>query len=183
MSNDDTIVWDKDYWLTWDDFRGTPDYKNPRTAESVVGIRCKYQTELIKTKTKSKFMFKNTNPQAEFFRTKSWVKPEMISGDEISRKLLKHEQVHFDAAHELVQKVYSRKLAELVGKKYTTKGKTTQEIEVNRKKETERIIMKIVDDANRELIKFHEKYDEETKHGVVSQIQERYNARFVTLRS
>jgi len=33
------------------------------------------------------------------------------------------------------------------------------------------------------LIKFHEKYDEETKHGIDSQIQERYNARFVALRS
>ena len=183
MSNNDTIVWGKDYWLTWDDFRGTPDYKNPHKAQSHVGIRCKYQTELIKTKTKSKFAFKNTHPYTVFFRTKSWVKPEMTSGDEISRKLLKYEQVHFDAAHELAQRVYSKKLAELVGKKYSTKGKTTQEIEVNRKKESERIIRKILEGANRELIKFHEKYDEETKHGIDSQIQERYNARFVALRS
>ena len=183
MSNDDTIVWDKNYWLTWNDFLATPDYKNPHAAESVVGIRCKYQTKFIKTKTKVKFTFISANAYTMFDRTKAWVKPEMINGDEVSKKLLKHEQVHFDAAHELAQRVYSGKLVELVGKKFSTKGKTTEEIEANGKKEAARIVRKLLEDANHELVRFHEKYDKETKHGIVSQIQERYNTRFDTLRS
>jgi len=184
VSNENQIVWDKDYLLTWDDFCGEPDNKNPHKAQSNIAIRCKFGLEFVKTKTKFKFTLNNTIPYAGFDRTKSWVKPEMSDLKyEGSRKLLKHEQVHFDAAQDLVQRVYSKKLVDLVGKKFSTSGKSTEEIEVNGKKEAARIISKILQNANHELIRFQDQYDKETKHGIVSQVQERYESRFVSLRS
>ncbi len=90
-----TILWDENRPLTWDDFRGKSE---PRFA----GASTHY--DIIKTLTNTNSNSATVNIEAIFFCKKSWKKKLWIS-----ESLLAHEQKHYD-----VVELFSRKLRKLL---------------------------------------------------------------------
>ena len=87
--NDHLIEWKPSARLTWEDFKGTPDYESENVALTNTSIQLEYGYD----KTSLEYSVK-----CRFDKTKSWVK---IKNDEV----LLHEQLHFDIAE-----LYARKL-------------------------------------------------------------------------
>jgi hypothetical protein len=89
-SAQDTIYWQPDYKLTWEDFQGSPDTISKYRAISNSGI--KYHLSI----NEGSF---STKVSCYFIKTKSWAR---IKNSDI---LLAHEQGHFDIAE-----LFARKL-------------------------------------------------------------------------
>lgn len=94
----DTIYWSEDYKLTWNDFKGQPNYNSKNiSALSSSGIMhskgCK----------DGKLIYEVLS---YFEKKESWVKAEAYTNHH-----LKHEQIHFD-----ITELYARKLREALTK-------------------------------------------------------------------
>ena len=87
--NDHLIEWKPTARLSWEDFKGSPDYESENVALTNTSIQLEYGYD----KTSLEFTVK-----CRFDKTKSWVK---IKNDDV----LNHEQLHFDIAE-----LYARKL-------------------------------------------------------------------------
>ena len=88
----DRIYWSQHDPLTWDDFKGDPDYRNRfASAISSTGIIYKYRCEdgIITITVESMFI-----------KSESWVKDAALTDYH-----LQHEQLHFD-----ITELYARKL-------------------------------------------------------------------------
>lgn len=95
VENDSLILWRKDHFLTWSDFKGTP-----KTPKDKMGIH-----QAAASATGSVFIHRKDDngnmipyPISYFYKTISW----SISKDSI---LLQHEQLHFD-----IKELYIRKM-------------------------------------------------------------------------
>lgn len=85
--------------LTWNYFKGTPDYSKPYSSITYSGISIKYLLNLVNDDLVEKYEI-----IALFFPDKSWV----IQRD-TTPELLKHERLHFDIAE-----IYARKLRKVM---------------------------------------------------------------------
>lgn len=94
---DGRIVWENGVQLTWDDYLAKPDKRTEVDALSVCGIYCGPELtedyELLFT------------VQAYFVKQESWSK------EDVTDKLLQHEQLHFDIA-ELQARKLRKELSE-----------------------------------------------------------------------
>ena len=88
----DRIYWSQYNRLTWDDFKGSPDYRNKfASAISSTGIIYRYKCERNIIKVTVECMF---------IKSESWVKDAALTDYH-----LQHEQLHFD-----ITELYARKL-------------------------------------------------------------------------
>ena len=88
----DTIYWTEDYKLTWNDFKGQPDY-------NIKSISALSSSGLMHSKgcKEGKIIYEVLS---YFEKKESWVKSEAYTTHH-----LKHEQIHFD-----ITELYARKL-------------------------------------------------------------------------
>lgn len=91
----ETILWDENRALTWDDFRGKPERRFAAASTHY---------DIIKTLAKTNASTATVNVNAIFFCKKSWKKTLWVSPS-----VLAHEQKHFD-----IVELYSRKLRKLL---------------------------------------------------------------------
>lgn len=95
IQNDEKIYWNIKRKLTWNDFKGSPNY----TAEDKAITNCSFQSSFLIKNDSVKIIIKSY-----MNTTKSWVK----NGYKIDY-LLNHEQLHFDIAE-----IYARKFRQKV---------------------------------------------------------------------
>ncbi len=88
----DTIYWTEDYKLTWNDFKGQPDY-------NIKTISALSSSGLMHSKGCKNGIIKY-EVLSYFEKRESWVKAEAYTTHH-----LKHEQIHFD-----ITELYARKL-------------------------------------------------------------------------
>ncbi|MEM7380630.1 MAG: DUF922 domain-containing protein [Bacteroidota bacterium] len=131
----ETILWSRDYRLSWSDFKGkVPD--SPRAAATTAsGISYEFSTVSNK---KGKYELDYT-VSTFFYPNKSWYQPKLC--DEV---ILGHEQLHFD-----ISELFARKMRRLMDEASFTE---------NVKNEVKAIYRKI----NEELAAFQQMYDRET---------------------
>lgn len=131
----ETILWNSERRLSWDDFRGEIPLNARAAAITASGITYRFSTSGTKQNMQIKFKV-----DAFFYPTKSWYQPEVC--DEV---ILSHEQLHFD-----ISELYARKLhIRLRNESYTYSN-------VKAKVKT------IYRDINKELNDFQNQYDNET---------------------
>ncbi len=96
---EERIPWRKNFALTWQHFKGKPDYSSPYAAVTSAGISISFSGNIKKETVtyKSKVV-------SYFYPNRSWYKEELISDD-----LLEHEQLHFDIAE-----LHARKLRKAI---------------------------------------------------------------------
>lgn len=95
MPNDHLIEWKPTARLSWEDFKGAPDYSSENVALTNTSIQLEYGYD----KTSLEYTVK-----CRFDKTKSWVKVR-------NEDVLTHEQIHFDIA-ELFARKLRRQLQE-----------------------------------------------------------------------
>ena len=104
------IVWNENYKLTWDDFKGKPKIGYGYVASTSSGISFSYYY----SENNGKINFEAT-VKSNFYPDNSWYIPL-----EASEYILKHEQTHFDIS-ELHARMLRKKISEITSSKEVKK--------------------------------------------------------------
>ena len=131
------ITWGKP--LSWNDFKGNPDFSVPHFASANTGISASFSWKNEQHKPQLQYVV-----YAIFNPNRSWVKPGKKSA-----QLLKHEQLHFD-----ISELTARKFRKYLSKQNIKPEKVGDK--VDRKN-------KALKKQNKRLQK---RYDKQTKHGM-----------------
>ncbi|MEP1489245.1 MAG: DUF922 domain-containing protein [Algibacter sp.] len=141
------MSWTESYKLTWEDFKGEPNYNFNSVAITASGISFSYS---IKENNNSVVDFK-TEVYANFFPEKSWYKKELANPH-----ILNHEQLHYD-----ITELFARKFRkELEGLSPNNGIKKT--------------FNKINNTINKELGALQDLYDTETNHSINVEAQTKW---------
>lgn len=142
MAPHDAIPWSTARRLVWSDFRGRPPSGGRESALTAYalfyGWRCRGQ----------RFEFLVT---AGFLPKQSWVKEAVVRDTADSRRVLRHEQTHFD-----VTEVYARRLRRYFADLAAPCGKTDAELEA--------LAQRLVQEEKTT----QQRYDAETEHGLLA---------------
>lgn len=142
--NSDTVNWNNLRKLTWDDFKGPPDTERNFSAETHYVITYTY-----KKSSQSKTPELQFKIQCYFEKGRSWAKEK-----ECNNQLLSHEQAHFDIAE-----LHTRIFRERVSKTSFDQVKFDDQIK------------SIFADILSECSQMQEKFDKETRFGILADEQ------------
>ncbi len=142
--NSDTVNWNSLRKLNWDDFKGPPDTIRHFSAETHYVITYTYKkSSQLKT---PELQFK---VQCYFEQGRSWAKTK-----DTNQQLLDHEQAHFDIAE-----LHTRMFRERISKALFDQNKYDGQIQ------------NIFSDILAECSQMQEKFDKETKYGILAEEQ------------
>jgi len=177
MSENYAVVWSKDSFLTWSDFKAE---SNPATFEdshSVIKYRYTWTVNSVQIKNQILFFIENIQISIDFHPVLSWVRVSQTSDD-----LLKHEQGHFDLA-ELVKRENIEKLQNIFyEKEFPTRGKNEEQRKQFAKEDSGKMIASEIEKLEQLLSQRRQEYDEETNFGQNFEKQSEYNLIFDKLR-
>lgn len=140
----DTVNWNSLRKLTWEDFNGPPDTVRNFSAETHYVITYTYRKS-----SQAKYPELNFKIQCYFEKTRSWAKKH-----ECNNQLLSHEQAHFDIAE-----LHTRMFRERIAKTAFDKVNYDNQIQL------------IFADILSECSKMQEKFDKETRFGILADEQ------------
>lgn len=146
----DTIYYDVNRKLTWDDFKGKPDMNHPGAAVTASGFAYSWNGE-----NDGKTLHLNIFVYTYFTKKRSW-KKSFVEGE----YHLRHEQHHFDITRLGAEKL----VEELKRADYTMDNYRS-------------MIAGIFDRVYNENIVLQNKYDHQTKHSLDTEKQEEWNKR------
>lgn len=136
----DTIYWNKERPLAWEDFKGVPESNAIESAQASSGVALKFQYRKDVINDAWDYRYK---VYSYFLPELSWYKP-----NEINYYLLEHEQNHFHISEFFARKL-KKELSELIASESVGN-------------EAERVYNKI----QKEHAAFQNKYDRESKHSL-----------------
>lgn len=147
-TKNDTIFYNVNRPLTWDDFKGVPDYNSVGGAITASGFAFNANINMV-----SNTIYLNVNVFTFFSKKNSWKKPNINSAYH-----LLHEQHHFDITRISAQKFYN----ELIKANFTS---------ANYNNLLTAIFNKCFDDNNM----LQQQYDKETNHSINTKSQLEWN--------
>jgi hypothetical protein len=152
------IVWNSDYLLKWEDFKGKPQ-ESKYSAAANVGVDTEFSYQNLQLKLKI---------QAVFDKKLSWVKKK-----DKNDLILSHEQGHFDIAEifarrlkieilnaDLNEKNFQKQLSSLINKNTTELGKQQKLYDKETNHHINKIEQKKWDDWIKEELQKTEKFKE-----------------------
>jgi hypothetical protein len=148
--DNDTIYYDFNRNLTWQDFKGTPDNNHLEGAVTASGFAFEAQTSFDGIN-----MYFNIGVYTFFTKNDSWKKPQINSDYQ-----LLHEQHHFD-----ITRLGSQKLVEALAKAHFTKQNYNK------------LLTSIFDKAYQEMESIQSQYDKETNHSIDKDKQLEWNGK------
>jgi len=131
---EETIPWNTDRKLQWEDFKGRPFKTAWAAAVTASGITYEFSS----TETDGKLAL-DIEISTHFYPAESWFQPDLVNG-----VILSHEQLHFD-----ISELFARKMRKKVAETTFTSNVKAE-------------IKKIYRDILKELSAFQKKYDFET---------------------
>ena len=146
---EESMVWDAERKLTWEDFQGPIPPDAIPAATTASGISYRYTANLIHHEVRLDF-----EVTAFFYPNESWYRPDVCDVN-----VLQHEQLHFD-------------ISELFARKMRLRLQRTAFTE-NVKSEVRKIYKEIL----QELSEFQDRYDWETNFSRNKEAQNRWNQR------
>jgi hypothetical protein len=146
--NNDTIYYNITRPLSWDDFKGAPDYNNPGGAITASGFAFNANMNMV-----GKDIYLNVSVYTFFSKKNSWKKPNINS----SYHLL-HEQHHFDITRISAQKFCD----ELLKANFTVNNYN-------------KLLSSLFNSAFDENTALQQKYDSETRHSINTSEQLKWN--------
>ena len=177
MSENNVVVWLKDSFLKWDDFKAE---SNPAVFEdSHSAIKYRYEWTVNSDEMENQILFFIENIQlfVEFHPLLSWVRLSQTSDD-----LLKHEQGHFDLA-ELIKRENLEKLQnKFYEKRFPTRGKNEEQRKQFAKEDSGKLIAEEVKKLEEILFQRRQEYDDQTTFGQNLEKQSEYDLTFDKLR-
>ena len=175
---DDFIVWSKNCFLSWNDFKAESNPAAFEDAHSTIRYRHTWTLNSDKIENKIVFFIENLHLSVEFNPLLSWYRQ-----GENNDNLLKHEQGHFDLG-ELVKNENLEKLQnKFYGKQFPTRGKNEEQRKQFAKEDSGKMISKDVKTLGDILSKRRKQYDDDTCFGQNIDVQLKYNLLFDKLRT
>lgn len=141
----DTIIWQADNKLSWEDFKGEAPSRNRAAAITASGVTYRFSTIPTNKSGDVKIKFVVST---YFYPQKSWYQPTLCDSF-----ILSHEQLHFDISELYAQKLRKR----LQDAKFTKNVKNEVKVIYNR--------------TMKELGDFQDKYDSETNFSRDREVQ------------
>ena len=177
LSDDSEIEWSPEFRVTTNHFRGSPDPDNPHDANSHTGVNYLFKSKVEKIKNRHKIFVEDIWVRSYFYTESSWLRVK-LSGEINIDKLMKHEQGHFDLAEKFARKIDRKLKNKFRNKSRAFKTSTEEETKL----EMKQIIQLEFEKLFEKLKRAHIQYDKVTKHGTISSEQEKFDARFASLR-
>ena len=128
----ESILWNLDRPLTWDDFKGKPERRFAAASTSY---------DILKYITKENNKTASIKIEAVFFCYSSWKKSSWVN-----QQVLEHEQKHFD-----IVELYARKLRKTISE---TKFSSFAEVETK--------VKELYDVNDKAMDQYQDQYDDET---------------------
>lgn len=177
MSKSNVIVWTRETFLKWSDFKAESNPAAYEDSHSVIKYRFTWTVNSEKIDDRIFFLIENIHLSVEFFPYLSWFR---ISQN--TENLLKHEQGHFDLS-ELIKRENIHNLQNtFYGKRFPTRGQNEEQQKQFAKEDSGKMISKEVEKLEKILDKQREEYDTQTEFGQNTQKQSEYNLMFGKLR-
>ncbi|MEP6585032.1 MAG: hypothetical protein ABJA90_12235 [Ginsengibacter sp.] len=147
-ANSDTIYYDFNRPLTWNDFKGKPNPNHPGGAVTASGFAFNSQMN-----SDGRTMYLKIQIYTFFGKSDSWKKPQIGSDYH-----LLHEQHHFD-----ITRLGAEALVDAISKADFTKENYNS------------LLTSLFDKANRENSNLQQQYDRETVHSIDTAKQQEWN--------
>ena len=178
MSESDVIIWTKEIFLKWSDFKAESNPSVFEDSHSVIKYRFTWTINSEKIDDQILFLIEDIHLVAEFFPYLSWVRVSQNTDN-----LLKHEQGHFDLSelvkHENIEELQNT----FYGKRFPTRGQNEEQQKQFAKEDSGRMIALEIEKLEQTLDKRREEYDTLTEFGQNSVKQLEYDLMFARLRS
>lgn len=178
MSESDVIVWTKETFIKWSDFKAESNPAVFEDSHSVIkyGFTWTINSEIIDDQIL--FLIEDIHLSVEFFPHLSWFRVSQNTDN-----LLKHEQGHFDLA-ELVKRENIEKLQNtFYGKHFPTRGQNQEQQKQFAKEDSGRMVAVEVEKLEQILDTRQKEYDTLSEFGQNAEKQLEYNMVFGRLRS
>lgn len=172
------IPWAKGYCLSWDVFRGSVDVNDTFDARTYTETMQYFDIKPV-TSSETEFEFSKIKIIPYFVTNTSWVKKSVDTTKDYV--LLRHEQGHFDVAQEHASNAESKIKAELMGKRFPFEPQTDNRTN-DARTQAQILLNNAWSKIYPELNQTNAKYDNETNHGKIISIQNKYNNKFDKLR-
>jgi len=178
MSNDlEPIEWNPEFYLTKNNFLGDVDESDLHDARTRSHTHFTFEHSIKEDKKRYKIKVVRIWVTALFDPQGSWIRPKAL-GELNLPKLIKHEQGHFDLAEKHARR-FERKLKRQFQNKTFSFNKNSVSEPVEELKNIIQIQFEIL---HEELEQAHIDYDKITKHGTISNEQEKLDVGFAQLR-
>ena len=177
MSENDVVVWSKDSFLTWSDFKAESNPAAFEDSHSVIKYRYTWTVNSDEIKDQILFSIENIQVFVDFHPVLSWVRISQTNDN-----LLKHEQGHFDLA-ELIKRENLEKLQnKFYEKQFPTRGKNEEQRKQFAKEDSGKMIAEEIEKLGHILSQRLQEYDEQTNFAQNLEKQSEYNLTFDKLR-
>ncbi len=177
MSENDIVVWSKNSFLAWSNFKAESNPAVFEDSHSVIKYRYTWTVNSNKIKDQILFFIENIQIYVDFYTALSWGRMSQTTD-----VLLKHEQGHFDLA-ELIKRENLEKIKnKFYEKQFSTRGKNEEQIKQFAKEDSGKMIAKEIESLECLLTQRRQEYDDQTNFGQNLEKQSEYNLLFEQLR-
>ncbi|MFQ5781552.1 MAG: hypothetical protein ACE5GR_00685 [Nitrosopumilus sp.] len=178
MNESDVLVWSKNSFLSWSDFKAESNPAVFEDSHSVIKYRYTWTVNSEKIGNQILFFIENIQFFPEFYPQLSWVR-----ASQSNKNLLKHEQGHFDLA-ELLKRENQEKLQQKFHeKRFMTRGKNEEQRKQFAKEDSGKMIAKEVEILEKLFSVRRQEYDSQTNFAQNLKKQLEYDLIFEKLRT
>ena len=178
MENDDIIIWSKDIFLNWSDFKAEVNPAAFEDSSSKIKFHYTWVVDSEMIGEEIYFVISNIQLITQFLRHLSWVRLQNSSS-----KLLTHEQGHFDLA-ELLKPMFVEQIKnKFKDLKFPTRGQNEEQRKQFARENSGLMISQELEKCYKILEEESRKYCGETEFGNNIFKQNEYAEKFKKLRS
>ncbi len=178
MSENDIVVWSKDSFLSWSDFKAESNPSVYEDSHSIIRYRPTWVVDSEQVGGDVVFIVRDIQISVEFHRQLSWVR---ISQSDAS--LLRHEQGHFDLAELVVRENIGMVRHRFDGRAFPTRGQNEEQRKQFARSDSGRMMAGDAESLENTLEQRRQKYDADTDFGHNPKRQSEYDAVFAGLRT
>jgi hypothetical protein len=177
MSSYSPIVWSREIFLNWSDYKAELNPASFEDAHSTIKYRHTWTVKSDNVDGQIQFYIENIQLTSEFFPLLSWVRLSQAN-----LMLLNHEQGHFDLAELLRSKITKNLQIIFDPKKFLVRGHTQEQQKQFAREYSNMVIFKELEKWEKHLFQKQEEYDKYTNYGQIAEKQLEYDERFKELR-
>ena len=176
MEKDDILVWSKDYFLQWTDFRAEINTAAFHDSFSYIQYHHTWTVNSEILNGDIYFHISDVQLSTHFLRHLSWTRQQNSSS------LLNHEQGHFDLAELMKSSFVEQIKNKFKNIKFPTRGQNDEQRKQFAREKSGLMIANELSQHMKILENLRKKYDEETEYGLNHLKQKKYDEKFKKLR-
>ena len=173
-----TLEWTPEFTLKWSDFQAESNPAVFEDSHSVIKYRFTWTVNSEKIDGQIVFLIEDIRLYVEFHPLLSWVRLS-----EANDSLLNHEQGNFDLAELVKNENLSKLQNQFYSKHFPTRGQNEAQEKQFAKEDSGKMINVEIEKLQELYDEKSQKYRDETKFGINSEEQSRYDSIFRTLRN